>query len=72
MASINSIHGSLNENIGYVKIQDYNKLKVKYDNKIRENKALKEFIENLNNSYESIKDNKKNVEEMFIIMNEFN
>lgn len=56
---------------GYVHVNDYNKLRGKYENKLKENKKLRECIDNIMQSYESIKDNKKSVEEMFSVMKEF-
>lgn len=57
-----------NQNNSYVHISDYNKLKTKYDNKLKENKKLKENIENLMNSTESIYESKKSVETIFEII----
>jgi len=54
----------------YIHINDYNKLRSKYENKSKENKKLRECIDNLIESYDSIKDNKKAVEEMFAAMKE--
>jgi len=53
------------EKNSYIKIQDYNKLKIKYDNKVEENKKLRKYIEDLTLTYEKINESKKNVEEMF-------
>lgn len=55
----------------FVHINEYNKLRSKYDNKVKENKNLRECIDKLMESYESIKDNKKAVEEMFSVMKDF-
>jgi len=54
----------------YIHINDYNKLRTKYESKTKENKKLRECIDNIMDSYESIKDNKKAVEEMFSAMKE--
>ncbi len=60
--SQNLIKNDKNE---YVSVNDYNKLKSKYDNKVKENKKLKEYLENIMVSYESINQSKKSVEEIF-------
>jgi len=54
----------------YVHLNEYNKIKFKYETKKIENKKLRECIDKLMDSYESIKDNKKSVEEMFSVMKE--
>jgi len=49
----------------FVSINDYNKLRSKYENKVKENKNLKEYLENIMNSYETIKESKKAVEGVY-------
>lgn len=49
----------------FVSISDYNRLKQKYENKAKENKKLKEYLENVMNSYETINESKKSVEGIF-------
>ena len=68
MATLKTLQAATPEKNAYIHIQDYNKLKLKYENKTKENKKLKECIDNLTQSYESIKDNKKSIEEMFSVM----
>jgi len=58
------------EKIQYVSISDYNKLKLKYEYKSKENKKLKEYLENVMNSYETINESKKSVEGIFEAMKE--
>lgn len=53
------------EKNSYIRIQDYNKLKVKYDNKVEENKKLRKYVDTLSTSYEKVNDTKKSVDEMF-------
>jgi hypothetical protein len=53
------------EKNSYIRIQDYNKLKLKYENKVEENKKLKKCLDNLTSTYEKIHESKKSVEEMF-------
>jgi predicted nuclease with TOPRIM domain len=53
------------EKNSYIHIQDYNKLKIKYENEKEENKKLKKYIEDLISKYEKISEGKKNIEEMF-------
>lgn len=60
----NVISQSIEKN-SYIRIQDYNKLKVKYENKVEENKKLRKYIDNLTQSCEKISESKKNVDEMF-------
>lgn len=49
----------------YVHIDDFNKLKTKFEKKIKENNQLKEYLENVMNSYEQISETKKSVEKIF-------
>jgi len=55
----------------YIHINKFNKLKSKYENKTTEIKKLRECIDKLMESFDSIKDNKKAVEEMFSVMKDF-
>ena len=48
----------------YIRIQDYNKLKTKYDNKVEENKKLRKYVDSLSTSYEKVNESKKSVDEM--------
>jgi len=57
--------GTYNDKRHFVSINDYNKLNIKYERKIKENKNLKDYLENMMNSYETINDSKKSVEGIF-------
>lgn len=70
MSTFPQVTSDLQEEKSYIHINEYNKLKSRYENKSKENKKLRECIEKLLESYESIKDNKKSVEEMFSVMKE--
>lgn len=58
-------HSHEKEKSHFVSINDYNKLKSKYESKVKENKKLKEYLENVMNSYETIHESKKSVEGIF-------
>ena len=64
MSSVNKPSSETSDKNCYLHISDYNKLKTKYDNKIKENKKLKECIDNLMQSYDSMKEQKNSMEEM--------
>ena len=53
------------EKNAYIRIQDYNKLKSKYEKKVEENIKLKKYVETLSTSYEKVNESKKSVDEMF-------
>lgn len=52
-------------NIHSVSLEDYNKLKLKYEKKRKENKMLKENLDSIMSSYEIISQSKKSVETIF-------
>jgi len=58
------------QNNKFVHINDYNKLLSKYENKSKENTMLQGHMQNLIESYESIKLNKKGIEKLFPILEE--
>lgn len=62
--NINNLNNFLDKN-SFIPINEYNKLKSKYENKNKENKKLKEYLENIMKSYETINDSKKSVESIF-------
>ena len=68
MSTLQKVQTEIPEKNKYIHINDYNKLHSKYEIKNKENKKLRECIDNLMQSYDSIKDNKKAVEEMFSVM----
>ncbi len=57
--------GSDIDKSGRISVNDYIKLKLKYENQAKENKKLKEYLENIMNSYELISESKKSVEGIF-------
>lgn len=63
--NLNSQNLTKHDKNEYVSINDYNKLRLKYDNKVKENKKLKEYLENIMGSYETINESKKSVEGIF-------
>lgn len=54
-----------NEKNSYIRIQDYNKLKIKYENKVEENKKLRKYIDTLTNPLDKLNESKKSIDEMF-------
>lgn len=56
---------STSEKISYVRVQDYNNLKFKYDNIVEENKKLRKYIDNLTLPLDKINESKKSIDEMF-------
>lgn len=68
MSKLQKSHEESSDKNTYINIDDYRKLKSKYEIKIKENKKLRDCIDSIMQSYESIKDNKKSVEEMFCVM----
>ena len=60
----------ISEKNTYVRIQDYNKLNIKYENEKEENKKLRKFVDDLSLKYEKLNEGKKNIEEMFSVITE--
>ena len=58
----------LESRIPSVSLEDYNKLKSKYEKKQKENKILKENLDCIMNSYETISQSKKTAESIFKTM----
>lgn len=57
--------GSFQDKSQFISINDYNKLKLKYESKAKENKKLKDYLENIMKSYETMSESKKSVEGIF-------
>jgi predicted nuclease with TOPRIM domain len=67
---INSNKCNCNSPIHSKLVTNYNNLKVKYDKKVKENKMLKETLENIISAFNGIEENYKSTQTMYTQINE--